>query len=103
MRPRRLTKAQHEAAVKLQEWVVAHHGWIHVKSRLNHDCYALAIGDHKHTVVRTRVHLFEVSSRLVAKFVSADYYPHLATLIMAAKSMGHHPERAAGVRPVDSH
>jgi hypothetical protein len=74
-----------------------------VKARLNHDCYALSIGRHKHTVVRTVISLHDVSSRLVATYVADDYHSYLAELILAAKASGGHPERAAGVRPVECH
>ena len=103
MRTRHRSKKEREAARQLRAWVVAHHAWITVKARLSNDCYALSIGSHKHTVVRTVISLHDVSSRLVATHVAEDYHSHLAELILAAKASRGHSERAAGVRPVECH
>jgi len=67
----------------IREFVLRHHALFEIKTALPNDCYALRIGNHDHTVVRTNTCLTKPTPKSVLRAVSSSYYPHLARLVLA--------------------
>lgn len=70
-----------------REFVLANQAVVELKHRLPNDCYALRIGAHHETVVRTTVRLRGPTVGSVLAAMADDYDIHIGRLVAAARGI----------------
>lgn len=66
------------------DFIIAHQAVVKLTRVLPNDCYALEIGSHRETVVRTTVRLLVVTVNNILVTMADDYDTHIARLVAAA-------------------